>query len=105
MSLISVVVDPPYQDNAPKFIMIMLQKSGKKKFKYLDTEHSMGDSFYYSWDITKLQYLADHCDDEDILRAVFESAKVKDGPSIKRFICNVNLPDDIIIKLCKASFV
>jgi hypothetical protein len=71
--------------------------------KYFDTEHSMGKSFH-SWDSTKLEYLADHCDDADILRAIFESDKIKDEyyPCSKTyFVENVNLPDDIIIGLCE----
>ena len=49
----------------------------KRNSKYFDTEHSSGLSFR-SWDYAKLKYLADHCDDADILRAVFESGKVED---------------------------
>ena len=82
-----------YHNSAPK--------EWKRNSKYFDTEHSRGIS-YRAWDSTKLEYLADHCDDEDILRALFESGKVKDKYfTIKYFIHNVNLPDDIIIKLCE----
>lgn len=82
-----------YHESAPK--------EWKRNSKYFDTEHSRGQSFR-SWDSAKLEYLADHCDDEDILRALFESGKVEDRNSIIRyFIGNVNLPDDIIIKLCE----
>ena len=76
-------------------------KEWKRNSKYFDTEYSMGISFR-SWDSAKLKYLADHCDDEDILRALFESGKVEDESFLSRyFIGNVNLPDDIIIKLCE----
>tara|TARA_B100001939_G_scaffold343502_1_gene356332 strand:+ start:684 stop:1361 length:678 start_codon:yes stop_codon:yes gene_type:complete len=76
-------------------------KEWKNNSKYFDTEHSMGKSFR-SWDSTKLEYLADHCDDADILRAVFESGKiVKESFFSAPFVENVNLPDDIIIRLCK----
>lgn len=69
--------------------------------KYFDTEHSMGKSFH-SWDSTKLEYLADHCDDADILRAIFESDKIVEKYIFsKSFVENVNLPDDIIIGLCE----
>ena len=82
-----------YHESAPK--------EWKTNSKYFDTEHSRGDS-YRRWDSTKLEYLADHCDDEDILRALFESSKVEDKYyMINYFIDNVNLPDDIIIKLCE----
>jgi len=76
-------------------------KEWKKNSKYFDTEYSMGESFR-SWDYAKLNYLADHCDDEDIIRALFESGKVDAGDSYPRyFVRNVNLPDDIISKLCE----
>lgn len=79
-----------YHDNAPE--------EWKINSKYFDTEHSMDRS----WDYTKLQYLADHCDDEDIIRALFESGKVDAGdPWPRSFIKNVNLPDDVISKLCE----
>ena len=82
-----------YHESAPK--------EWKTNSKYFDTKHSRGDS-YRRWDSTKLEYLADNCDDEDILRALFESGKVKDQSfMINYFIDNVNLPDDIIIKLCE----
>jgi len=70
----------------------------KNNSKYFDTEYSMGIS-YRSWDSAKLEYLAEHCDDEDILRAVFESDKIVEIS--KPFVKNVNLPDDVIIGLCE----
>ena len=76
-------------------------KEWKRNSKYFDTEYSMGISFR-SWDSAKLKYLADHCDDADILRAVFKSDKIKrEYRCITPFITNVNLPDDIIIGLCE----
>jgi hypothetical protein len=73
----------------------------KNNSQYFDTKHSKGISFR-SWDCAKLEYLADHCDDADILHALFESDKVEDESFLMRyFIDNVNLPDDIIIKLCE----
>ena len=93
ISLLQTTISELYHDNAPE--------EWKKNSKYFDIEYSMGLGFR-SWDSAKLQYLADHCDDEDILRALFESGKVEDeGFCIKYFIGNVNLPDDIIIKLCE----
>jgi len=71
--------------------------------QYFSLEYSRGVSVR-SWDSSKLKYLVDYCDDVDILRAVFESGKIKDEfyPRIKSyFITNVNLPDDIIVKLCE----
>ena len=69
--------------------------------KYFSLEYSRGISFR-AWDSAKLKYLADHCDDADILRAVFESDKAKHKyDSLAYFIRNVNLPDDIIIRLCE----
>lgn len=107
--LILLVIDRCYDDRysisysstESKIYHKIAPKEWKTNSKYFDTKHSRGDS-YRSWDYIKLQYLADHCDDEDILRALFESGKVKDESSfIRYFIDNVNLPDDIIIKLCE----
>ena len=73
----------------------------KYNSKYFSIPYSTGVSFR-SWDSSKLKYLADHCDDADILRAVFESDKVKHRyDSLAYFIRNVNLPDDVIIGLCE----
>lgn len=79
-----------YHDNA--------LEEWKNNSKYFDTEHSMGIS-YRSWDTQKLKYLAEHCDDADILRAIFESDKIVEIS--KPFVENVNLPDDVIIGLCE----
>ena len=93
VSILSSTISQLYHNNAPD--------EWKRNSKYFDIEYSMGLS-YRSWDSSKLEYLADHCDDEDILRALFESGKVKEKCSvIQYFIDNVNLPDDIIIKLCE----
>ena len=93
VSILSSTISKLYHDNAPE--------EWKRNSKYFDIEYSMGLS-YRSWDSSKLQYLADHCDDEDILRALFKSGKVEDESFLSRyFIGNVNLPDDIIIKLCE----
>ena len=82
-----------YKESAPE--------EWRNNSKYFDIPHSKSISFR-GWDCIKLEYLADHCDDEDILRALFESGKVKDESFLdRRFIGNVNLPDDIIIKLCQ----
>ena len=78
----------------------------KNNSQYFSLKYSRGISFR-SWDSAKLEYLADHCDDADILRAVFESDKIKDEyyPCFKTyFVENVNLPDDIIIGLCEKHF-
>ena len=106
--LILLVIDRCYGGHSPVVgepISEIYHKSApeewKRNSKYFDAAHSRGESFR-SWDYTKLEYLADHCDDEDILRALFESGKVKEKCSvIQYFIDNVNLPDDIIIKLCE----
>jgi hypothetical protein len=90
---ISSQISEIYHNNAPE--------EWKINSKYFDTKHSMGKSFR-SWDGEKLKYLADHCDDVDILRAVFESDKVVEECYFsKHFVENVNLPDDIIIGLCE----
>ena len=93
-----VIPDRPiseiYHDNAPE--------EWKKNSKYFDTKHSMGRYFSSRLDYAKLEYLANHCDDEDIIRAVFESGKVDVGNCIQKyFVRNVNIPDDIISKLCE----
>ena len=85
-----------YKESAPE--------EWRNNSKYFDIPHSKSISFR-GWDCIKLEYLADHCDDEDILRALFESGKVKDESFLdRRFIGNVNLPDDIIIGLCEKHF-
>lgn len=78
-------------------------KEWRNNSQYFSLKYSRGVS-YRSWDSAKLEYLADYCDDEDILRPLFESDKVEDEfyPCFKPyFIENVNLPDDIIIGLCE----
>jgi len=75
----------------------------KYNSQYFSLEYSRGDSFR-SWDSAKLKYLADHCDDAGILRAVFESDKLvsyKGNCFSTPFVGNANLPDDIIIGLCE----
>ncbi len=73
----------------------------KYNSQYFSLEYSRGKS-YRSWDSAKLEYLADYCDDADILRAVFESDKIRQQRYyLAPFIRNVNLPDDVIIGLCE----
>jgi len=89
-----VIPDRPiseiYHDNAPE--------EWKKNSKYFDTKGISSSCPDY----VKLEYLANHCDDEDIIRAVFESGKVDVGNCIQKyFVRNVNIPDDIISKLCE----
>ena len=72
----------------------------KNNSKYFSIEYSRGACFC-AWDSAKCEYLAQYCDDEDILRPLFESDKITYEREITYGLGNVNLPDDIIIRLCK----
>lgn len=105
--LILYMIDKSYgfdtYDCHSKIYDMYASRGWKYNSKYFSIPYSRGVSFR-SWDSAKLKYLADYCDDADILRAVFESDKIRDEyyPCFKPyFIENVNLPDDVIIRLCK----
>ena len=72
----------------------------KENSFYFDLRHSnplIKPYIHCTWDLSKFKYLAHICDDEDILRALYESGHIY--PSY--FVPNKNLPDDIISKLCE----
>ena len=79
-------------------------KEWKNDSQYFSLEYSRGISFY-ARDSVKCQYLARHCDDKDILRSLFESDKLPDDREIMYGLVNVNLPDDIIIRLCEKYYL
>ena len=67
----------PYEGEYSEIYDRYAPREWKNDSKYFSLEYSRGISFR-AWDSAKLKYLADHCDDVDILRAVFESGKSVD---------------------------
>ena len=101
--LILYMIDKSYGFNTYDCHSEIYDKYAPTKWRYnsqyFTIPYSTGDSFR-AWDSAKLEYLAEYCDDEDILRAVFESDKLALDREFAYGLGNVNLPDDIIIRLC-----